>query len=190
MFGDKFGHILDAPLSVIARKIPFSPNSITIAGFALTLISSPILAVNLQIGALCMLPACFLDVLDGIVARVRQKESSYGAFLDSVLDRYSDAFILLAIAWNLAQRGQLSGVLLSLVSLIGAFIISYTRARAEGLGIGCTHGLMERPERLLLLFAGAVSGFIMPALWILAVLTHITVLQRILYSRKQLNRNN
>ena len=188
MLSEKLGHSLDKPLARVAGKIPFSPNAITIAGFALTLLSGPVLAFDLRLGAFCMLPAGLLDMLDGIVARVQGKKSAYGAFLDSVLDRYSDAVILLAVAWNLGRGGNMAGVALSGVTLAGSFIISYVRARAESLGASCTHGIMERPDRLILLFLGAVLGYMTEALWILAVLTHITVIQRIHHTRRQLIR--
>lgn len=188
MLSEIIGHALDKPLEAVARRIPLSPNSITITGFALTIASSLLLANNLILGAFCLLPAGLLDMLDGIVARSKGESSSFGAFLDSVLDRYSDSVILLAIAWNLGSTQQMTGVFLALVTLIGSLIISYARARAEGLGASCTHGIMERPERLLLLFFGAVSGYMVQTLWVLAVLTHFTVLQRILFARKQLKR--
>jgi phosphatidylglycerophosphate synthase len=190
MLSEKLGHALDKPLEAFARKIPLSPNAITITGFTLTVASSLLLAHNLTLGAFCLLPAGLIDMLDGIVARSRGESSSFGAFLDSVLDRYSDSVILLAIAWNLGSGGHMTGVFLSLITLVGSLIISYARARAEALGASCTHGLMERPERLILLFIGAVSGYIVPALWVLAGLTHLTVLQRILYARKQFKRAN
>lgn len=190
MLSDKLGHALDRPLEAIARKIPLSPNTITITGFTLTVASSLLLAHNLTLGAFCLLPAGLFDMLDGIVARTSGKSSLFGAFLDSVLDRYSDAVILLAIAWNLGNAEQTTGVYLALATLVGSFAISYARARAEALGVSCTHGLMERTERLLFLFFGAVSGYMVPVLWLLSVLTHFTVLQRILYTRKQLKRAN
>jgi CDP-diacylglycerol--glycerol-3-phosphate 3-phosphatidyltransferase len=185
MLSEKYGHSLDKPLEALSRIVPVSPNVITISGFILTVASSMILAHNLTLGAFCLLPAGLLDMLDGVIARNRGKSSSFGALLDSVLDRYSDAAILLAIAWNLGSAGQMTGVFLSLATLVGSLIISYTRARAEGLGVSCSHGLMERPERLILLFIGAISGYMVPALWLLTGLTHLTVLQRILHAQKQ-----
>ena len=186
MISEKMGHTLDKPFASLARRIPFSPNAITISGFLFTVICSLIVAYDLRWGALCMLPAALLDMVDGMVARAQGKSSKYGAFLDSVLDRYSDAAILLAVAWNLGTKGDVTGVILSCSSLVGSLIISYVRARAEGLGISCTHGLMERPERLILLFLGAVSGYMTAALWVLSVLTHVTVAQRIFHTRKHL----
>jgi len=114
--------------------------------------------------------------------------SSYGAYLDSVLDRYADAGIMLAVFWNMFSRGNTAGMLLALASLSGSFLVSYARARAEGLGVSCSHGLMERPERIILVAVGAVSGHMIPVLWVMTILTHFTVIQRILHTRKQLYR--
>jgi phosphatidylglycerophosphate synthase len=189
MLAGKLGHILDRPLGSIAKRIPFSPNSITLAGFILTAAASALLAVNLKWGAVIMLPAVFLDAVDGVVARAQGKVSRYGAFLDSVLDRYSDACIMLAVAWNLMSNGQTAGLYLALTALVGSLVTSYARARAEGLGVSCVNGLMERTERLILLFLGAVTGYMVIALAILAVLTNVTVIQRMLHVRRGLINN-
>lgn len=179
MIGDKFGHVFDKPLEKIAGSIPLEPNTLTIAGFIVTIVASYFLTYNLLVGGLLVIAGGMFDVLDGVVARVNRKSSRFGAFLDSVLDRYSDAFILLALAWNFLNDHNYPAVALCLLSLVGSFLISYSRARAEGLGENCTHGLMERPERLILISLGAVTGYILPILWILVVLTHFTVVQRI-----------
>lgn len=188
MLSEKFGHPLDKPFAAFARKIPLSPNSLTVIGFVLVIMCAPVLASDLKLGALLLLPACIFDMLDGLVARVQGKSSAFGALLDSVIDRYSDSVILLAIAWNLGSAGNRNGVILSLITLTGALIISYVRAKAESLGVSASNGLMERTERLLVLFFGAVSGFMVQALFVLAVLTHVTVLQRIFFARNQLRR--
>lgn len=179
MLGEKLGHVFDKPFARFARKISFSPNTLSITGFAITLFASCVLLFDLQAGGILVLAGGAFDVLDGVVARTNGKTSRFGAFLDSVLDRYSDSAILLAISWNLTSRGNYTAVLLCLGTLVGAFLISYTRARAEGLGEKCNHGLMERPERVILISFGAIANLIVPVLWILFVLTHFTVLQRI-----------
>ncbi len=179
MFGEKLGHVFDKPLRPIASKIPFTPNTLTVIGFIITLFASYMLTFDLLIGGILILAGGVFDILDGVVARIHNKSSKFGAFLDSVLDRYSDAFILLAIAWNLWRNDNATGALLCFGILVGAFLISYTRARAEGLGEECKHGLMERPERIILIAFGAITGFIMPVLWIMLLLTHFTVFQRI-----------
>jgi phosphatidylglycerophosphate synthase len=179
LIGEKFGHVFDKPLGEFARRIPFHPNTITIAGFFVSLLASGVLASNLRLGGVLVLAAGVFDVLDGVVARTHDKKSVFGAFLDSVLDRYSDAFMLLAVGWNLLGHGNRTGLILSLLSLVGGFLISYTRARAEGLGHDCKNGLLERPERVVLISGGAISGLIMPVLWTLAVFTQVTAMQRI-----------
>jgi len=181
MLSEKFGHALDKPLEKMARKIPFSPNSLSVTGFIITLFACYILSFDFLTGGVLILVGAIFDVLDGIVARTQNKMTRFGAFLDSVLDRYSDAFILLAIAYNMAKVSNATGVVLSLGTLLGSFLISYSRARAEGIGEECKYGLMERPERLILLSIGAISGFIIPTLWALVILTNFTVMQRIYY---------
>jgi phosphatidylglycerophosphate synthase len=181
MFGKKYGHAFDKPLEGVARKIPLHPNFLSILGFSITLLACYYLSFDLLTGGILILCGAFFDILDGVVARTRNKITRFGAFLDSVLDRYSDAFILLAIAYNLAGVSDRTGVILSMGTLIGSFLISYSRARAEGIGEECKHGIMERPERVILISLGAISGHIIPVLWVLVVLTNFTALQRIYY---------
>jgi phosphatidylglycerophosphate synthase len=185
MLGEKLGHVFDKPLEKVARKITLTPNTLSVIGFLITVVAAYVLTSDLFWGGLLILAGGLFDILDGVVARVNRKISKFGAFLDSVLDRYSDAFILLAIAWNLGARDNHTGAMLCLGTLIGAFLISYTRARAEGIGKKCSVGLMERPERVILIAFGTITGIIMPVLWILLVLTHYTVFQRIYYVWKQ-----
>lgn len=179
MIGEKLGHLLDKPLEPLAQKIPLTPNTLSVIGFLITLFASYVLTYDLGIGGILIVVGGCFDMLDGIVARITNSSSRFGAFLDSVLDRYADAVILLAIAWNLGKNNNHAGVLLCLGTLIGSFLISYARARAEGLGMECKHGLMERPERIILIAIGTITGIIMPILWILLILTHMTVFQRV-----------
>ncbi len=181
MIGEKLGHALDKPLEPLAQRIPLTPNALSVIGFIITVTGSYILTTNLRIGGICIVIGGCFDMLDGIVARVNNRSTIFGAYLDSVLDRYADALMLLAIAWNLEQQNSQGGVLLCLGTLVGSFLISYARARAEGLGIACKHGLMERPERIILIAIGTITGFIIPVLWILLILTHVTVMQRLYY---------
>jgi phosphatidylglycerophosphate synthase len=184
MIGEKLGHFFDKPLWGVAARIPLSPNVLTIAGFAVTLGASAVLVFHMRWGGALVLLGAFFDILDGVVARANGKVTPFGAFLDSVLDRYSDAFIFLSVSLNLYRSYNPVGAVLSIGVFVGAVLVSYVRARAEGLGIDCKVGLMERPERIVLIVFGAVSGLIMPVLWVLVVLTHLTVAQRILHVRK------
>jgi len=175
----KLGHFLDTPLSQVTKRIPLSPNVLTIIGFLVTVIAALVIPQNIRLGGILILIGGIFDTLDGIVARTRGKTTRFGAFLDSVLDRYSDAFLFLAIAWYFEEKGNHIGALLSLGTLVGAFLISYTRARAEGLGESCHTGIMERPERIVFLAFGTITGWLVPVLWLMLVLTHVTVAQRI-----------
>jgi phosphatidylglycerophosphate synthase len=190
MLSARLGHIFDRPLGFIAKRIPFSPNSLTVTGFVVTLIASLVIPYNIRLGGICIIAGALFDMLDGMVARTKGKTTRFGAFLDSVLDRYSDAFLFLSIAWYLAAHGDHTGSFLSIGTMLGAFLISYTRARAEGLGESCHTGIMERPERIILLIFGTVIGWLVPVLWIMLVLTHITVIQRMHYVWKVMHRND
>jgi phosphatidylglycerophosphate synthase len=187
LIGARLGNFLDKPLSPLVKKINVNPNTLTIAGFALTTLAALVIARHLLLGGILVLLGGVLDMLDGIVARTNGKVTEFGAFLDSVLDRYADAFLFLGLAWYLASKGDHAGAFLSLATLIGAYLVSYTRARAEGLGRECKTGIMERPERIVLLAFGAISGWITPVLWVMFVLTHLTVFQRIYHVRKSMN---
>jgi phosphatidylglycerophosphate synthase len=188
MLGKKLGRSLERPLARLAVHVPFTPNTVTISGFIFTMFACSVLASDLMTGGILVLAAGFFDMMDGAVARARNMVSSYGAFLDSVLDRYADAGILLAVSWNMFSRDNTTGMLLALSSLVGSFLVSYARARAEGLGVSCSHGLMERPERIILISAGTITGHMIPVLWVMTVLTHYTVIQRIVHTRKMLSR--
>jgi len=179
MLSAKLGHFLDAPLGPVVKRIPLGPNTFTLIGFLITVSAALVIPQNVKLGGILILIGGSFDMLDGIAARAGGKATKFGAFLDSVLDRYSDAFLFLAVAWYLASNGNHTGSFLSLGTMIGALLISYARARAEGLGESCHSGLMERPERIILLSFATLTGWIVQVLWIMLVLTHITVIQRI-----------
>lgn len=181
MLGARLGHFYDKPLEPLAKKIRINPNAITVAGFVVTAIGALLMAKSLFLGGLVVLAGSVMDAFDGVVARSQGRISKFGAFLDSVLDRYADALIFLGLAWNLGSGGDIASALLSLGTLVGAFVISYTKARAEGLGASCETGIMERPERIALVVLGALTGWIVPALWAMFFLTHFTALQRVYY---------
>lgn len=187
MLSAKLGHFLDTPLNHIAKRIPVSPNTLTVVGFLITIVAALVILQNIRLGGILILIGGIFDVFDGVVARTRGQITHFGAFLDSVLDRYSDAFLFLAISWYFVEKGNLTGAYLSLGTLVGAFLISYARARAEGLGKSCHTGIMERPERIILLSFAAITGWLSPVLWIMLVLTHITVIQRVYHTWKQMH---
>ncbi len=185
MISAKLGHFLDRPLEPIAKRIRLTPNFFTITGFLITTSGAIVLPYDPVIAAVIILIGGGFDVLDGVVARTNGMVTRFGAFLDSVLDRYSDAFVFISIAWYMYLQGKMTGVVLSLGTLVGALLISYARARAEGLNMECHTGLMERPERVILTTLACFTGYFLPILWILCILTHFTVIQRILYVRSK-----
>ncbi|HCZ11407.1 MAG TPA: CDP-alcohol phosphatidyltransferase family protein [Nitrospiraceae bacterium] len=190
MISAKLGHFLDEPLAPLAKRIAVSPNILTGAGFLITAAAALVIPFNTLAGGLLIIAGGFFDMLDGIVARTNGKSTRFGALLDSTLDRYSDSFIFIAIAWFFFDRNNLAGVMLSIGSLVGAFVISYVRARAEGIGIECAVGIMERPERVVLLAFGCITGWLFPVIVLLFLLSHITAVQRILHVRKMTKHNN
>ncbi|HWR59470.1 MAG TPA: CDP-alcohol phosphatidyltransferase family protein [Thermodesulfovibrionales bacterium] len=178
MLSARLGHFLDAPLGPIAKKIRLNPNVLTVAGFAITAAAAFVIPLNLRLGGLLILIGGLCDMSDGIIARVNGRTTSFGAFLDSLLDRYSDAMIFLSISWYLAKTGDHTGAFLGIGTMVGALLVSYARARAEGLDVSGQVGLMERPERIILLVIATLTGWLVPALWVMFVLTHVTVIQR------------
>jgi phosphatidylglycerophosphate synthase len=188
MLSARLGHFFDTPLGFIAKRIPFSPNFLSVIGFLITAAAAFIIPHHLLLGGIFIMIGGIFDMLDGIVARTTGKATKFGAFLDSVLDRYSDALLFLSIAWYLAAHGDHTGSFLSIGTLVGAFLISYARARAEGLGESCHTGIMERPERIILLIVATLTGWLVPVLWIMLTLTHVTVIQRVYYVWRRMRR--
>ena len=126
--------------------------------------------------------AGFLDMVDGRIARATNQVTVFGAFFDSVVDRYSDAALYFGLLVYYARANRFFYVVLAAVVMISSVMISYTRARAESLIGTCKVGFMERPERLVLVILGAVFNSMAPVLWVIAVLGSITVIHRIWYT--------
>jgi CDP-diacylglycerol--glycerol-3-phosphate 3-phosphatidyltransferase len=158
-----------------------SPNTLTYTGFLLTAISALVLAGgNFRIGAIVLLFASIFDMLDGALARATAQSSAFGAFLDSTLDRYSESVTFLALAYYYSSvPGSRTEIMLIFVIIIGSLMVSYTRARAEALQVECKAGMLQRPERVVLLIAGLLIGWLQPVLWLMAILTNISAVQRI-----------
>lgn len=181
----KFGRELVAPaVAYIVRWLQaagISPNAISYMGFFLTGLSALILAAGyFRWGAIVLLIASIFDMLDGALARATAQSSVFGAFLDSTLDRYSESITFLALAYYFSGvLGSRTEVMLIFVIIIGSLMVSYTRARAEGLNVECKAGMLQRPERVVLLIAGLLIGWLQPVLWVMAILTNISAGQRI-----------
>ena len=190
MIGNKIGHRLDPFLHKILSKVfgeRGNPNSFTLMGFFATLIASLLIFKEFWTAAgLMIILSGLFDLFDGVMARNLDKVTTFGGFLDSVLDRYSDLLLLFAIIITYSKKGEFTLVALTSFVSIGTALIPYARARAEAAHVPCSIGLMERAERIILLSAGTLFDWMEPILWILAVLTHFTVLQRIYYVWKKL----
>jgi CDP-diacylglycerol--glycerol-3-phosphate 3-phosphatidyltransferase len=135
-----------------------------------------------RLGGLCLLLAGALDILDGALARASGQVSPFGAFLDSVLDRYSDLLVLAGLVFLFARLGRLEVVVAVLLALIGTVMVSYTRARAESIDVECRVGFMERGERMLVLILGALLDLLVPAIWVVALGANVTAVHRIAHT--------
>jgi CDP-diacylglycerol--glycerol-3-phosphate 3-phosphatidyltransferase len=191
MIGNKIGHQLDPFLYKVLSKVfgeRGNPNSFTLMGFLATLIASIFILKEFWVAAgLMIILSGLFDLFDGVVARKSGKVTAFGGFLDSVLDRYSDLLLLLALLIYYLNKGNSALVILTFFVAIGTVLIPYVRAKAESIQIPCSVGLMERAERIILLSVGTLFQWMEPILWILAILTHFTVLQRIFYVWKKLH---
>jgi CDP-diacylglycerol--glycerol-3-phosphate 3-phosphatidyltransferase len=176
--------LLSLPVSWLVQRLRsagVTPNMVTYTGFALTVLSAFILAGGrLILGGFVLWAASMLDMIDGSLARQTGQSTSFGAFIDSTLDRYSEIIALGGLVWHFSNQTDSSLVLFLLyVTMAGSLMVSYTRARAEGLHLDVKEGWLQRPERLTILIAGLIFGLVQPALWILAIFTNVTALQRI-----------
>ncbi len=173
--------------AMIFVKTPITPNMLTLFGFVLNVgVAALLVEGHLVAGGVMMIVAGLFDMLDGALAKITGRTSAFGAFLDSVVDRYSEAVILLGLLlYYYRQPGgeRMTEVVLIYATLFGSLMISYARARAEGLNIRNEVGIMARPERIVLLALGLLfqTVLLLPVLWVLAVGTQITALQRIIY---------
>jgi CDP-diacylglycerol---glycerol-3-phosphate 3-phosphatidyltransferase len=177
------------PLARFFIRLGLSPDLLTLAGLLMNLVATAAFAMaQLRWGATIMLAAGVCDVLDGQVAREGRKETKFGALLDSTTDRYSEIFIYFGIGAYFIRHNEwvASGVLF--FALCGSLMVSYVRARAEGLGEECKVGFMQRPERIVALALGGLVGHhgLVFALVLLAVTTNYTVLERLAYIRNKL----
>lgn len=185
---DKLRGLLDPAVSFLSYlNVP--PIYVTSSGIVLSAVGAVFVGFGrFFIGGLFLLASGLCDVLDGSLARRENKVSSFGAFIDSTGDRVTELMYYGAIILFFSSGGHTSksAIVLSLVALGGSFLTSYTRARSEGLGIPCTVGMLERPERLAILVVGLLFGSraLFVALIILSVLTVYTAIQRVAHVKK------
>ncbi|OQY44825.1 MAG: hypothetical protein B6242_11825 [Anaerolineaceae bacterium 4572_78] len=192
----KHSKIILEPIARFISWTGFSPNFITVIGFLLTVGVAIVLASGyFQIGGILIIIAAAFDALDGTLARMIGRTSKFGAFLDSTLDRFSEAVIFFGILVHLSFlqpymfETQIQ-LLLIYATMVGSLMVSYTRARAEGIGISPKDGILTRFERVTLLIIGLVlypltnKMSLAVVLCIMAIFTNVTAVQRMLIVRK------
>ncbi len=160
-----------------------NPNLLTFLGLVVNFAAAACFAVgNFRTGAIIIFIAGFLDMLDGQVARRQNRVTAFGAFYDSTLDRYADMALYMGLLVYYSVSGRTPYVVLAAVATAGSVMVSYARARAESLIPLCRVGFMERPERLVLLIIGGLFNRMAQVLWVIAIVSTITVIHRILYT--------
>jgi len=175
------------PIVGILSKSGITPNALTLINLALNIVAAYVIATgHLLIGGVLVLVSGLFDLLDGALARFTKKTTRFGAILDSTVDRISEAAILCGLLiWYAPQEDASLKIVLIFAVLIGSFLVSYIRARAEGLGWQCQVGLFTRAERVIVLAIGLLINQIFIALCVLVVFVFITVVQRLVYLWKQ-----
>jgi CDP-diacylglycerol--glycerol-3-phosphate 3-phosphatidyltransferase len=173
-----------------------TPNAISMTGLVLNLAAAVLILEDLFVlGAFAFIIGSVMDTLDGRYSRMSGKGTQFGAFLDSTLDRIEEGIVLAAVCWQFASDGEEALAAACLLVVLGSLMVSYTRARAEALGVECKVGIATRPVRVVILSAGLmfadgelIDGFdLLPtAIWAMLALTAFTVLQRVWHVRKQL----
>lgn len=171
-------------------RLGVTPNQLTLVGLILQAMVAAVIATGrLQLGGVLLVLFSIFDAFDGTVARLTGRASKFGSFFDSTLDRYAEAFVLFGLlVYETGQPDARTEVLLIYASIVGSLLVSYTRAKAESLGIKCMEGILTRAERVMLLVVGLVLSpyqiWILPnsmivVLWLLAILSNVTAVQRI-----------
>ena len=173
-------------------QLGITPNTLTFVGLVISLVTAGVIAQGyLLVGGLLVLFAGIFDMFDGALARARNASTTFGAFLDSTLDRYSESIILFGLFWYALQARTLhenlwpflheQSWMLSLIyiAVVGSLMVSYAKARAEGLGLECKTGLLARPERVVILAIGLITGTVIWAVLLLAIFSNFTAIERI-----------
>lgn len=189
MISGKIGQHAQVLLRAIVKALIFlriHPNHLTFLGFVMSILTAYAFARGrFGVAGVILIIAGLFDMVDGMVARKLNAVTPFGAFFDSIMDRYSDLIMYLGLIIWYGQYNRLTYVVLVGVVMMGSVLTSYARARAECLIPQCKVGFLERPERIVLLIIGSFYRM-EPALWVIAVLSNWTVVHRILYTRREL----
>src|SRR5438067_1525632 len=173
-----------------------TPNAISLTGFALNLAAAGLVFAHLFfLAGVAFIVGSIMDTLDGRYSRMSGKGTAFGAFLDSTLDRLEEGIVLIAVGAYFASRHDEAAAAAVVAAVLGSLMVSYTRARAEALGVECKVGVATRPVRVVVLAAGLVFArgaslgdfyLLAPAVYVLAGLAALTTIQRIMHVRRQL----
>ena len=187
---------ITGPVVGVLSKSGITPNTLTLTNLALNIVAAYVIATgHLVVGGALILGAGLFDLLDGALARFSEQTTKFGALLDSTVDRICEAATLCGLLfWYVSLEGAALAIVLTLGVLVGSFLVSYIRARAEGLGWQCQVGLFTRAERVIvlaigLLVSGVSASSVFVALCVLAVFVLVTVAQRLGYLWKQQKSN-
>jgi len=184
----RFKVVLD-PAAGFLNRLGLHPNTVTLFGLAGNFVASVVLALgHTSLGGGIVLIMGPIDALDGAMARLRGEPSAFGAFVDSVTDRYSELLILGGVLAHFALQQNALGVMLSFAAAVGSVMVSYTKARAEGLRFQCDIGLLTRLERYMVLAPALILNLPLIGVGIIALFANVTALQRILFVRSQARR--
>jgi CDP-diacylglycerol---glycerol-3-phosphate 3-phosphatidyltransferase len=174
-----------------------TPNAISLTGLALNLVAAALVWEQLFfLGGIAFIVGSTMDTLDGRYSRMSGKGTPFGAFLDSTLDRIEEGVVLAAVAGTFALHGQRIAAAAVVVAVLASLTVSYTRARAEALGVACTVGIATRPVRVVILSIGLIFArgaslgdfqLLAPSVYVLAALSSITVVQRVVHVRRELS---
>ena len=173
-----------------------TPNAISLTGFVLNVVAAVLITQRyFFLAGIAFIAGSLMDMLDGLYSRISGKGTRFGAFLDSTLDRIEEGLVLTAVAAYFADRGDELATAAAVLTVVGSYMVSYTRARAEALGVECKVGIATRAVRVVILSAGLLFAkgagigdfeLLEPAIYLMAGLTIFTTLQRVLHVRRQL----
>jgi len=185
------GQFLLTKLTSALGRIKVNPNLITLLGFVINIVAAFYLAKGqFGIAGTIIFIAGAMDMLDGAVARLTGTATRFGAFFDSVIDRYSDIVLYMGLIIYFGKMPRMTYVVLVGICIMGSMMTSYTRARAESLIDKCKVGFLERPERVVLLILGTWFYRVEHVLWVIAVLSNWTVISRIIFTWMELSKVN
>ena len=186
------GVVFGAAIDRIVRWLALSrihPNVLTFLGLVINIVAAYLFAAgSFRWAGAVVIGAGLFDMVDGRVARETNRVTRFGGFFDSVLDRYSDLALLMGLLVYYASIDRFFYVVLTAIVMTASVMVSYTRARAENTDSKCKVGFLERPERVVLLIIGALFDRMAPVLWVIAVLSNLTVIHRMIYTWQETRR--